>query len=117
MKLLQHVFSAFTSKENPSRAHDVRILPGKGTQEFTNKTDRPLEVYVEMYSDLYILQPDDVMTVIYDDDLTAPNRGLSTQVYGDSLVIYPTTSITASVLINGKPVEPWDQSAANQPGA
>jgi hypothetical protein len=85
---------------------NFRHKTGTHIQQFTNEMSRPLEVYIEMYCELYTLQPEDEMTIIYEQDPKMPGLGLSTRVHEDSLQIYLQEFETAIVLINGKRVQP-----------
>lgn len=90
-----------------SYKRDFSYTPGKHIQQFVNNLKKPLEVYVEMYPDLYILQPNDELTIIYEQDPNWLGLGLHTTVHENSLQICLQEFDTATVLINGKPVEPW----------
>ena len=70
-----------------------------------NKTLKPLEVYIEINPDRYILQPKDEMVIIGGEDLSQPYFHVN--VCEDSIQVFPP--LWAEVSINGKPAEPnWN---------
>ncbi|MDC7684709.1 hypothetical protein PQU92_15595 [Asticcacaulis sp. BYS171W] len=85
---------------------DFEYKPGKLIQQFVNKTEKPMEVWIEMYPDLYTLQPGDELTIIYEQDPNWLGLGLHTAVYADSLQIHLQEFETAIVMINGRVREP-----------
>lgn len=68
----------------------------------TNDTQRPLEVWVEINPDRYVLQPNDEMVIEGGDDPSQPYFHIN--VHEDGIQIYPP--LWAHVSINGKPAEP-----------
>jgi len=71
----------------------------------TNDTQRPLEVYVEITPDRYVLQPKDEMVIEGEESPSQPYFHIN--VYDDGIQVYPP--LVAKVTINGKPAEPaWD---------
>jgi hypothetical protein len=75
-------------------------------QIFHNRTSKPLEVWVEMYPDLYVLQPDDRMEIIYK---PAGGYGLEVEVHDDCLVAFLQEFDDAIVKINGAETKPINQ--------
>ena len=98
--------------KNFSYDRDFSYAPGKHIQEFVNSTDKPLEIWIELYPDLYILQPKDELTIIYEQDPNFLGLGLHTIIGEDCLQIYLQEFDTAIILINGTPVQPENQERA-----
>ncbi len=84
---------------------DYVHVPGRHIQQFINKVAKRLKVWIEVYPDLYYLDPGDELTIIYDEDPKWPGLGLTTFVDEDSLQIYLQEFDTAIILINGQPAQ------------
>ena len=85
---------------------DYVHIPGRQVQSFVNTLSRCLDVWVEMYPDLYTLNPGDELTIIYDEDPKWPGLGLHTILREDGLQIYLQVFDTAVILINGQSAKP-----------
>lgn len=78
----------------------------KQTQIFENKTGADLVVYVEMTPERYVLRPDDVMHITFEQE--GNGYGLHTIVHDGELQIYLENFPTAVVTINGEIAESWE---------
>ncbi|MDC7677279.1 hypothetical protein [Asticcacaulis machinosus] len=98
--------SSVVATKEFSYSQDFSYAPGRHIQQFTNKTGKSMEIWVEMNPDLYILNPDDELTIIYDQDPNWMGLGLSTFVYEGSIQIYLQEFDSCIVMINGEKVQP-----------
>jgi hypothetical protein len=76
----------------------------KAQQTFTNSTQHPIYISIEITPDCYKLEPGDRLTIIYD----VPTSGDALEVHfinQEELVLWPGTTVMPEVLINGKSAE------------
>ena len=71
-----------------------------------NDTPNPLEVFVEVAPDRYVLKPKDRMVI--EAEPNAVQDHFHINVYEGGVQIYPPSGDPERVLINGQPAQSWD---------
>jgi len=88
--------------------------PGRQKLVLENATSAPMQIWVEVMPDLYILNPKDKMVI--ESEPSPIQDHFHVIVQDGALVVYSPQGVPDQVLINGEPAEPSNQVAPQSGG-